>query len=85
MNPRWHEIATAPEDEIVLLGWWFSAPGMGCSWEMDIDVPHESATHWRPLDDVEGILPPRPASFPRDGGAAQKAAPGVSSPNQQER
>jgi hypothetical protein len=50
---RWHPIETLPRDEDgvstihpIAVGWWFSAPGMGRSWETDVDEFNDGATHW---------------------------------------
>lgn len=54
----WHAIADhpIPEDELVIVGWWFEASGMGRSWEIDTDPETECATHWIVLP-----MPPREA------------------------
>ena len=47
----WRPISSSPIPEYidVVVGWWFSAPGMGSSWETDTDILNDSATHWTPL------------------------------------
>lgn len=49
---KWQPIETMPrfEDGVaklqVVVGWWFSAPGMGQSWETDTDEFNDGATYW---------------------------------------
>lgn len=48
----WHDIATAPSDAVLILGWWH-----GSVWKYACDYAHNTrggwrhgqATHWQPL------------------------------------
>lgn len=48
----WQPISSAPKDDVIIRGWWFEAPGLGKSWECDIEY-HDGTdvfvTHWLPL------------------------------------
>lgn len=54
----WHRISEQPipEDEAVLVGWWFKTAEFG-SWEIDTDPYNDCATHWalQPLPPYEEL------------------------------
>ena len=46
---EWKPIETAPDDELVLLGWWVNVPDVGKWWEVEVEYPRKGPTHWMPL------------------------------------
>ena len=66
---EWQPIETAPDDRVLLVGWWSSSAGYHL-WEFDVEYREGSpATHW--LD-----LPPPPASPGTNATGASEARGG---------